>query len=643
LDLCDRFPWINGFSQVIKTPASSRSILVVASVVAAVTFLVFTGALRNDFLNYDDDTYVTNNPRVRSLTWESTLALFTESRFRSYTPLTFLSHGIDHAVWGMTPAGHHLTNLLLHSANAVWVFILAMTLLAAWPVRPGTASSGVPSRLRDHLSWPDLLGGAAAALAFSLHPAKAEAAAWVSDRKDLLMSFFLIPSLLAYLKFSLASGRGSRRRWYLLSLACFLLAVLSKSVAVAAPLGLLAIDLLLQRRAALRGKLGRVLLAKIPFILPGVILAVVAALSATGHETAQSIAEMTLYERALFPLYTLLFYPVKLLLPVGLTPIYAPPSAVVMTVFAAVALAATGLALASWRGRTLVLSAAWLFYCVMILPTILGALSSTGMQAWADRYAYFPTISFFLLFGGFLRGVIVRSAGHARHLHARLALGGTVLVLLGVLGFLSVRQVEWWRDSDTLWRYVTEVTPDLPLGFNNLGGLLAERGDYEGAAKLYEKAIEVDPRFVNAHNNLGLALFALGRLEQAEAAHRNALALDSTYVDAYTSLGNVLLSRGDLTGAADLYRRALSRDSLSAKAYYNLGIVCYRLGQKDSALSCFRRTASIEPDAARAYLSMGAIHSEDGRIEMSIAAFRRAARLGSGQARQLLTDRGLSW
>ncbi|MGB6121388.1 MAG: tetratricopeptide repeat protein, partial [Bacteroidota bacterium] len=531
---------------MIDTPVRKRSLLAVAAMVAAVTFLVFSGALRHDFLNYDDDKYVTENTRIQTLTWESTFALFTESRFRSYTPLTFLSHGFDHAAWGMDPGGHHLTNLLIHSANAVWVFFLTMSLLAAWPARESPADPGGSRKLMRLFSWPVLVGGVGAALAFSLHPAKVESAAWVSDRKDLLMTFFLIPSFLAYLKFSLNSGRTTRRRWYLLSLVCFLFAVLSKSVAVAAPLGIFAIDLLLYPLATLRGRLGRIVVAKIPFLLPGVILGVAAVLAATGHETTPFVAEMTSYEKLLFPLYTLLFYPVKLLVPVGLTPIYAPPSTIVLTIFAAVALAATGLALIALRGGWVVLSLAWLFYSLMILPTIVGALSSTGMQAWADRYAYFPTISFFLLFGVFLQRLIIGPVSRARLPSARIALAGTVLIL-GLLGLMSVRQVQWWRDSETLWLYVTEVTPDLPLGYNNLGGLLADRGDYEGAIRLYGKATEVSPHFVNAHNNLGLAFFALGRVDQAVSAHRKALEVDSTFVDAYTSLGNVLLSKGELT------------------------------------------------------------------------------------------------
>jgi tetratricopeptide (TPR) repeat protein len=607
-----------------------------------VTFLVFSGALSHDFLNYDDDKYVTENLRIQSLSWESFVAFFTESRFRSYTPLTFLSHGIDYALWGMSPYGHHLTNLLLHSANAVWVFFLTLSLLAVWS---GTAARPDLEHVSTRLlrsSWPLLAGGAAAALSFSLHPAKVEAVAWVSDRKDLLMTFFLIPSVLAYMKFSLEERREGRRGWYLLSLGCFLLAVLSKSVAVAAPLGLLVIDFILYRSAGVRRRLGPVVLAKIPFLLPGLLLGIAAAVTATGYGVTDFVAEMTPAEKTLFPFYTLLFYPVKVLVPVGLTPIYAPPSPIVLTIFAGAALAATGFALVGlWRGRV-VLAAAWLFYSVMILPTILGALSSTGMQAWADRYAYFPTVSFFVLFGGVLWKVIEGPAKRGQLAPAGPALIGTVLIL-GFLSLLSVRQVEPWRTSEELWGHVTRVAPELPLGYNNLGGLYSDRGDYERAIQLYRRAIEVKPNFVNAHNNLGLALFAMGRVDEAVVAHGNALAVDSTYVDAHTSLGHILFSGGDLSGAAAHYRRALAVDSLSAKANYNLGLVWYRMGRKDSALACFLRTTSIDPDAARAYVGMGIIYQDEGRDEMSIASFRKAARLGSGQARQLLTQKGLSW
>lgn len=116
---------------MIDTPVRTIGLIAVALVVAAVTFVVFSGAMKNGFLNYDDDKYVTDNPRVQTLSWDSSVALFRESRFRSYTPLTFLSHTIDYAIWGPAPAGHHLTNLLLHSANAVWVLLLTLIVIVA--------------------------------------------------------------------------------------------------------------------------------------------------------------------------------------------------------------------------------------------------------------------------------------------------------------------------------------------------------------------------------------------------------------------------------------------------------------------------------------------------------------------------------
>ncbi|MCK5572010.1 MAG: hypothetical protein KAJ12_04590, partial [Bacteroidetes bacterium] len=367
---------------MIDTPVRTISLIAVALVVAAVTFVVFSGAMKNGFLNYDDDKYVTDNPRVQTLSWDSSVALFRESRFRSYTPLTFLSHTIDYAIWGPAPAGHHLTNLLLHSANAVWVLLLTLIVIVARRHPAVTGGDISSTKLRQYFTWPVVIAAAAAALAFALHPTRVESVAWVSGRKDLLMSFFLIPSFLAYMMFSLERDKRLRRRWYLFSLLLYLFALLSKSVAVAAPLGLVVIDILLKGRDGFSRLLVQSIRSKLPFLALAGVFGIAAALAATGHKTNQFILDMSAYEKILFPLYSLAFYPLKLLLPLTLTPIYASPSPAVLTSLAAVAFTLTALAVVGLMRGWVDWSAAWIFYAAMILPAVLGALSSTGMQVW---------------------------------------------------------------------------------------------------------------------------------------------------------------------------------------------------------------------------------------------------------------------
>src|SRR2546422_1034299 len=250
----------------MKTNRTSERWQTIAAIlmVAAITFVTFSHTLGHEFVNWDDDVYVYDNPVVRSLSPQRIWWLFSHFYYYAYIPVTMLSHAIDVVMWEMNPRGHHLTSVLLHSANAIWVLVLGLSLLriaSGFARSPGNRSA-------------TLMGMSFAAVLFAVHPLRAESVSWVSDRKDLLCAFFFLPGIVAYVKYSAAKGIASGRRWYLVSFFLFLLAVLSKPIAVTFPMVLLVLDWLLLGRKPPRTSVQSLVREKVPFLLISLLLTI---------------------------------------------------------------------------------------------------------------------------------------------------------------------------------------------------------------------------------------------------------------------------------------------------------------------------------------------------------------------------------
>jgi hypothetical protein len=373
----------------------SRILFLASAVLVLGQFLVFGPALDGSFLKYDDDIYVYENKNIQKLNPETVAWMFARPYYRSYTPLALLSHAIDYAFWKNDPWGHHLTGLLLHSANTVLMFLLGLVVLSM--AVKGPRDGGAFRRLRE-APGSVVMGSFIAALLFSLHPLRVESVAWISDRKDLLVAFFLLLSVMSYLQYE--SVRGTRRalRWFLLTLGLFVLAILSKSIAIVVPFLLVALDGLLLTRERFREQWRQRTMEKAPFLIVSVAFGVLAAVAAAGSQLSDIVARMSSLQLVVMPFYSLSFYPVKILLPLDLTPTYAAVGTPWMAVGALASIVVTVLALRmSRRGRPWLLLV-WICFVLMLLPTLTGL--SAGIQPWADRYAYVPSVALFLLVGG---------------------------------------------------------------------------------------------------------------------------------------------------------------------------------------------------------------------------------------------------
>ena len=616
-------------SSALLSPAARFWAIVL--ILLGVAFITFHGVLQLGFLGYDDNDYVLHNPHIYPFTGEKVARLFWTPYFRSYTPLTLLSHAIDFEVWGKDPFGHHLTNLLLHLANTLVLFLVCVVTFRLLREGERGAPRGTPREFVFSAPLPVILAAAGGAALFSLNPLRVESVAWVSDRKDLLMTFFVLLSILGYLFASRFRETAEGKKWYRISAAAGLLGMLAKTVGTMLPVVLLLLDGTLLAGDQRRRGWGRLIREKWWFFLCSLlvgILSLLAMVNVRRHPTLY--AESTL-EKILLPFFTWAFYLWKSVLPTGLTPIYSYPPVWQQLISILVMVGAVLLAI--WlhrRKKGSFLIAALGFFFLFLLPTILGR-EKAGIQPWADRYSYLPAASLGVLAGGLLLWAWERRTGWIR-MGVWLA-AGVVLCCFGALSFL---QVPIWRDTETLFRHAVAVNPRAVFAQANLGMALTAAGKSDEAIAVLSRSIELSPMYAGNYAAMGLAYSGKGEDEAAAREFRRALELDSNFVDAHSNLGSSLMALGKYDDAIVEYEKAIRKEPAFDDAYYNMGIATYRKGDPAGAMEIFRKTAEINPIRPDTYVNMGIIYREWGKLDSAYVEFSRAASLGSAKAAELI-------
>lgn len=525
-----------------RAPRLTVPDVVVAVVLAAITLAVFAPALGHGWLDYDDDQNFLTNTSYRGLGPAQLRWMASGVIMGHWTPVTWLTHGLDYVLWGMHPGGYHLGNVLLHAANGALFFVLAGRLLAL--ALPGTAA--VPLRL----------GAAAAALLFALHPLRAESVAWITERRDVLAALFYLLATLAWLR-AAEDEAARRRRWYLASLGLFALGLLSKSMIVSLPLALLVLDVYPLRRLDLRDWRGpgarRVLLEKVPYLAMAAATIVITSLT---MRASVRVTPLDLYPplaRLAMAAHSLVFYPWKTVAPTDLAPMYELPARVSLLdarfLVATLAAAAITVALFVVRRHWPAGLAIWTVYALTLAPV--AGLVHAGPQLAADRFSYLPSLGLCLLLGA---GVAI---GAARTGPARLA-PAVAAAWIAALAALTWSQVQIWRDTDTLFVYALAVDPECGWCHAQYGGALGNRGDLAGAIPHLQRAAALRPHRFRDQAHAGLALLRAGRPADALPYLERAVAVQPDNLDVRTNLGLALTEVGRSSDAAMHLERARS-------------------------------------------------------------------------------------
>ena len=533
-----------------------------AAVVFVATFAVFAPLVGAGFLNYDDDTQLVRNANWRGFTPANVRWMVTDMR-GIWSPLGWMSHAVDWHLWGLRPAGHHLTNVLLHALNALLLFMVILRLVPGAPV-----------------------GAAVAALAWSLHPLRVEPVAWVTERWDLLACAFYLLTVLAHLRLAAEEDGARRRRWYALSIAAAVLCVLSKAWGMTIPVVLLALDAWPLRRlsrAAWR--------EKIPFVA---ISAATAAIAVAAQKSAGALVGLGSHgvaERAAQAAYGLCFYVAKTAAPVGLSPMYPLRVDVgrdaALYAGCALAVVAVTAALVACRRRAPAALAAWACFVVLVSPVL--GVAQSGPAAVADRYTYLAALPLSAL----------AAAGLARA-GARAAWGAAIVP--AALGALAVPYQRVWMDSVSLWNRVVERAPDDYFARFNRGHARFTAGDLDGARADYAECDRLNPGYVAAARRRAeqLATAATARQDRGEwAAARKgleeAVRLDPFLVAAWNNLGLARRAEGDGGGAVEAFGVAVRLDPSFAWAWANRALVRLDRGDVRGAVADFEKALEVAP------------------------------------------------
>ena len=632
--------------------SKNRFVAGICVLLALAVFAVFGQTLRYDFVNYDDNQYFSSNPQVQGgLTWNGVIWAFRTTYAANWHPLTWLSLMLDAQLFGAGSMGPHLTNVLLHAANTVLLFLLLRRLSGTY--------------------WRSAL----VAALFGLHPLHVESVAWVAERKDVLSGLFFLLTLLIYARYVEQSKAQSpkSRAFYGLALLFFALGLMSKPMLVTVPFVLLLLDYWPLKRFGLStfnlqpSTFRRLILEKFPFFVLSTASCVVTFLAQ--RRLIEPIERLPLSSRFSNALVSYIAYLSQTFYPAKLAIFYPHPEKgpplleITLALILLAGISAGVLALRRVRPYLLV---GWLWYLGMLVPVI--GLVQVGWQGRADRYTYLPLI-----------GVFIMLAWGARDLfsswrYRRPVLGITAFIGIAVLMVCASIQTSYWRNSESLWthtlactsrnyvahinlgivfagrgqtaeamehyRKALEILPDFAEAHYDVGNVLADQGRYTEALEHYQRALEIKPDFAEAHNSLGILLAQQGRSAEAMEHYQRALEIKPDYAEAHNSLGIMLAGQGRSAEAMEHYQRALEIKPDFAEAHYNLGNLLAQQGRSTEAIEHFQKALEIKPDFPKVHYRLALALKNRGRFQEAIVHYRKALEL---EPRHMLAQNSLAW
>ncbi len=610
-------------------------IWIVGLLIALATLLVYLPALNNNFVNWDDGEYVYDNPHIQSLDPELLKWTFTSFYAANWHPLTWLSHALDYALWGLNPRGHHLTAIIFHSLNTFLVFILLTRLLVLSrvlvPFGEETEKRKRTPILRDPPLGKAILAGAITALLFGLHPLHVESVAWVAERKDVLYTFFTLLSLLSYLRYvPHLSSPPRRSAFYGLSLFLFALALMSKPMAVTLPVVLVILDIYPLERLNLKAAgpaQRRVWIEKLPFLGLSLVSSIITIVAQRAGGAVAPLKYWPLGARILESIRGLSFYLVKMVWPTDLAPLYPHPPQVSLLNPAylgalILAICITIFCIRTWP-RQKIWSAVWAYYVITLLP-VLGIIQ-VGNQAAADRYTYLPSLGPFLLVG---LGTVWIWLKIKRLRMGRLFVVLLLILLIALLTNLTLKQIKVWKNSITLWNHELKIFPNrVPLAYYNRGNAYGKLGNYQRAIKDYDRDIKLDLQDEQAYVNRGVTYEKLGNYQLAIEDFNKAIELDLQDEQAYVNRGATYKKLGNYQLAIEDFDKAIKLDPRCTRAYYNRGNVYGTLGNYQQAIEDYNKAIELDREYVKAYVNRGIIYKKSGNYEQADKDFNKAIAL----------------
>lgn len=562
------------------------------ALILVIVFFAFSPALENGFVFWDDDVHLYQNTTIRTLDVEHVGEIFTDVVNEIYIPLTSLSFAVEHHFFGRAPFVYHLDNLLLHLAVVALIFWLGCRLgLSA-------LASGI------------------AALLFGIHPLHVESVAWITERKDVLYSFFYMAALLSYCRYlnftkSTPSIQNKKLTRYLVLTVLFgILSMLAKPMALSLPLILFLLDWFHGR------KIDRdAIIEKTPLAL-GIIG--IAWVTYSAH--ARIPGEGGAIEGALIWAWTCVFYLRQFVFPFMLIPIYQLPKPitflnpeylisviVVFTVIFAV--------IRLRRHRWFIFSFAFYIFSIFFLLRFDELLDTSVV---ADRFMYLPSLGFCFLFGyGFQRALACRK---------RQILIPVVVIFIVIVSFFSIRtrqQCRIWYDSVSLWHHQLQYYPSQPIALNNLAAILREKDEYKAAEEIYRRArrVHMEGSPVNFSDE---TIHSIEKVNYVIGLYGRAIASKPNYTNAYHHLGLLLKDIERFPEAVLAYHEALKLDPKHKNVHFSLGVLYQETGDYEKAIYAYDQTILFNSENEGVYVEIISAYNEAIEEDPKNTLFRQA-------------------
>ena len=539
----------------MQSDSRQRLYLLLCAALALAAIIVYWPVRNNNFINFDDDVYVTDNPNIQSgLNWQSIKWALTTSYFSYWHPLTWLSHTLDWQLSGGRPGPQHLVNVFLHAANSLLLFI-------------------VLNRITKRI-WPCIF----VAGLFALHPLNVESVAWIAERKNVLSTLFWFLTMLAYTRYAERPSAGR----FIAAIVFFEMGLMSKPMLVTLPFVLLLLDYWPLDRFSASWRLNtKLILEKVPFIL---LVGVSCVITFISQKQVGTMVPVLFKERFANVICSYIDYIGKMLWPAHLGVLYPFPAdflPVAKVILDGIILILITALVFYYGRRFKYLLIGWLWYFGTLVPVI--GIIHVGGQAMADRYSYVPLIGIFII-------IAFGAADLSLKIPFRKVILATLAsAVLPACAVVTSIQLTYWKDSLALFDHTLTVIesksphivtaasgrhldeafrfiPNSPVIHNNYGNALRKAGRIDEAIDYYKFALKLQPEYASARYNLAISLGVKGRYDEAAEQCRIYLSMYPSNADMQANLGIMLLKQGKLDEAIESFKKALQIDPNNQKA-----------------------------------------------------------------------------
>jgi len=585
---------------------NNKQVLVIF-LIAVITLIAFGRVGNHGFVNFDDNVYITENHHIQNgITTQGLYWAFTTGHAANWHPLTWISHMLDIQLFGLNPRWHHLMNLLFHITNVMLLFVVL--------------------RRMTKTLWQS----AFVAVLFAIHPLHVESVAWISERKDVLSTFFWVLTLLAYCNYI----DRPRLRSYLAVIAFFALGLMAKPMLVTLPFVLLLLDYWPLERFG-TGKSSLAMDKPVdtafqwalirPLVLEKIPLFALAALSCAVTYIVQNKGGAFAAAEVLTPgmrmgnvIVSYLIYIIKTIWPDNLALFYPHPGSLPLwqVLGAALFLVAVTFGVIWKAKRSPYLPVGWFWFIGTLAPVI--GIVQVGIQAMADRYTYTPSIGLFLMAAWGFPELLKKGR------YGKTVLAASSALCLLCLFILTWTQVGYWHDSITLYDHTLNVTENNYTISNNRGRAYQDLGNYKRAIADFDLTIQINPRYAPAYNNRGDAWKSLGDYARAVQDFDSAIEINPAYAEAYNNRGVAYDGMGNYIRALEDFNRAIQTNPLYANAYNNRGVAYNNMGSYTQAIDDFNRTIEIDSKNALAYSNRAAAYMATGDQTHAIEDLNKA-------------------